>query len=91
LRSLITGFAPRPTRLDFGEIPTGASEIAQDTSSIPLKEAVTSSTSATPTRQSKGPAPPVPTHAGFHYRNDQVIYACYLATESVIMLNKYLL
>ena len=51
------GFAPRPTRLDFGDSPTTADSSDQVS---PQKA----------NRQSKGPAPPIPTQQP--HRNDQV-------------------
>jgi len=53
-----TGFAPRPTRLDFGESPSAADTSVTDQVS-PHKG----------NRQSKGPAPPIPTQ--HPHRNDQ--------------------
>lgn len=67
-----TGFAPRPTRLDFSDIPTGASDLAQDTftASHHHKGHHSAPITTTPTRQSKGPAPPIPHQHVL--RNDQV-------------------
>ena len=55
---LFLGFAPRPTRLDFGESPSADTSASDQVS--PQKG----------NRQSKGPAPPIPTQ--HPHRNDQV-------------------
>merc|ERR1719228_3179935 len=54
-----TGFAPRPTRLDFSELSSGGTDSPQDQISPPAQKVAGSS------RQSKGPAPPIP-----HQRHD---------------------
>ena len=59
LVKIFLGFAPRPTRLDFGESPSAADTSVTDQVS-PHKG----------NRQSKGPAPPIPTQ--HPHRNDQV-------------------
>jgi len=53
------GFAPRPTRLDFSDLSSGGTDSPQDQISPPAQKVSTSS------RQSKGPAPPIP-----HQRHD---------------------
>ena len=56
---LLAGFAPRPTRLDFGESPTDTDQVSPQKTSN--------------NRQSKGPAPPIPTQ--HPHRNEQVFFA----------------
>jgi len=61
-----TGFAPRPTRLDFSELSSGGTDSPQDQISPPSQKTVASSGGGSSNRQSvKGPAPPIP-----HQRHD---------------------
>ena len=78
-------------RLDFSDIPTGVTDVAQD-SNLPSKgSSANTPTSQTPTTRqtTKGPAPPIPVHATQTYRYDHV--SCFVVYIMPDLLSTFVL